>query len=185
MINWFTQLDFSVLYWIQHTFRCAVFDYFMPKITFLGELGLIWLVFAAILLCLPKYRRAGILLLASLAIGVLIGNVALKNLFLRSRPFWLDPSVRLLISVPRDYSFPSGHTLSSVIAASILTAADRRFGYAVVPLAVLIAFSRLYLFVHFSTDVLASVILGLVIGHLVWKYGSILLNKIMPQQENM
>lgn len=61
--------------------------------------------------------------------------------------------------------FPTGHTLSSVIAASILTAADRRFGYAVVPLAVLIAFSRLYLFVHFSTDVLASVILGLVIGH--------------------
>ena len=168
MINCFTQLDFSVLYWIQHTFRCAVFDYFMPKITFLGELGLIWLVFAAILLCLPKYRRAGILLLASLAIGVLIGNVALKNLFLRSRPCWLDPSVRLLISVPRDYSFPSGHTLSSVIAASILTAADRRFGYAVVPLAVLIAFSRLYLYAHFPSDVLAAAVLGVMIGELAF-----------------
>ena len=89
----------------------------------------------------------------------------------------------MLISLPRHYSFPSGHTLASVISATVLTAADRRFGYAVIPLAVLIAASRLYLFVHFSTDVLASTVLGLVIGILVWKFGSRLLDKIMPQKE--
>ena len=117
--------------------------------------------------------------------GAFVVTYGLKYLIDRERPFDRYPDRVHAYSHETSPSFPSGHTLSSVIAASILTAADRRFGYAVVPLAALIAFSRLYLFVHFSTDVLASVILGLVIGHLVWKYGSILLNKIMPQQENM
>ena len=74
---------------------------------------------------------------------MLVGNVCLKNLIARPRPCWLDSSVRLLIADPTDYSFPSGHTLSSVIGATILTKTDRRFGYAAIPLAALIAFSRL------------------------------------------
>ena len=68
--------------------------------------------------------------------------------------------MRLLIADPTDYSFPSGHTLSSVIGATILTKTDRRFGYAAIPLAALIAFSRLYLYVHFPSDVLAAAVLG-------------------------
>lgn len=84
----------------------------------------------------------------------------------RPRPCWLDQSVPLLIAVPNDYSFPSGHTLASVIGATILTAADRRFGLIAIPLAILIAFSRLYLYVHFPSDILGAVILGLGIGAL-------------------
>ena len=110
-------------------------------------------------------------LLGGLAVGVLMGNVCLKNLIARPRPCWLDSSVRLLIADPTDYSFPSGHTLSSVIGATILTKTDRRFGYAAIPLAVLLAFSRLYLFVHFPSDVLAGAVLGLVIGEVVSRYG--------------
>lgn len=72
--------------------------------------------------------------------------------------------MRLLIADPTDYSFPSGHTLSSVIGATILTKTDRRFGYAAIPLAALIAFSRLYLYVHFPSDVLAAAVLGVMIG---------------------
>ena len=87
---------------------------------------------------------------------MLVGNVCLKNLIARPRPCWLDSSVRLLIADPTDYSFPSGHTLSSVIGATILTKTDRRFGDAAIPLAALIAFSRLYLYVHFPSDVLAA-----------------------------
>ena len=82
-----------------------------------------------------------------------------------SAPCWLDQSVPLLIAVPNDYSFPSRHTLASVIGATILTAADRRFGIIAIPLAILIAFSRLYLYVHFPSDILGAVILGLGIGH--------------------
>ena len=110
-----------------------------------------------------KYRKYGIAMFAALAVGVLVGNVCLKNLIARSRPCWLE-QVPLLIANPSDYSFPSGHTLASVIGAFMLTAANRKFGAAAIPLAALIGFSRLYLYVHFPSDVLASVVLGTAIG---------------------
>ena len=99
---------------------------------------------------------------------MLVGNVCLKNLIARPRSCWLDSSVQMLIADPTDYSFPSGHTLSSVIGATILTKTDRRFGYAAIPLAALIAFSRLYLYVHFPSDVLAAAVLGVMIGELAF-----------------
>ena len=90
--------------------------------------------------------------------------------------------MQLLIATPTDYSFPSGHTLSSTIAATILTKTDRRFGYVAIPLAVLIALSRLYLYVHFPSDVFAAALLGLLIGELTFRYGGKLLDKISRRQ---
>ena len=159
-------LDWSILHGIHALLSGPFLDAVMPKITMLGNGGAVWLLAAAGLLCTKKYRTHGILLLAGLAAGVLVGNVCLKHLIARPRPCWLDRSVPLLISVPMDYSFPSGHTLSSVIGATILTDADRRFGWVAVPLAALIAFSRLYLYVHFPSDVLGAAILGIVLGRL-------------------
>ncbi len=169
--------DWSVLHWIQNTLVCPFLDLLMPKITLLGDNGMIWLLAAFALLCTKKYRKHGLLLLAGLAVGVLVGNVCLKNLVARPRPCWLDEGARLLIENPTDYSFPSGHTLSSVIGATILTKTDRRFGYAVIPLAAFIAFSRLYLYVHFPSDVLAAAALGIVIGEVTYRCrGAILEN---------
>ena len=111
-----------------------------------------------------KYRKHGAFLLAGLAVGVLAGNLTLKPLIARPRPCWLDESVQLLIANPTDYSFPSGHTLSSVIGATVLTKANRKFGFAAIPLAALIAFSRLYLYVPFPTDILGAAVLGMAIG---------------------
>ncbi len=108
-------------------------------------------------------------LLACLAIGVLAGNVCLKNLIARPRPCWLDDSVFMLISVPADYSFPSGHTLASAIGATVLTKTNRKFGWAAIPAAIIIAFSRLYLFVHFPSDILAGAVLGIAIGEAVYR----------------
>ena len=158
-------LDWSILHWIQNMLVCPALNFLMPKITLLGNGGMIWLLASGVLICTKKYRRQGILLLCGLAAGVLVGNVFLKNFVARPRPCWLDSSVRLLIANPTDYSFPSGHTLSSVIGATILTKTDRRFGYAAIPLAALIAFSRLYLYVHFPSDVLAAAVLGVVVMH--------------------
>lgn len=107
------------------------------------------------------------LLLVALALGVLTGNLTLKPLIARPRPCWVDESVRLLIPKPTDYSFPSGHTLSSVIGATVLTKANAKFGLAAIPLAALIAFSRLYLYVHF----LGAAVLGVAIGLLVCAAG--------------
>ena len=166
-------LDWSILHGIQ-ALSCPFLDFLMPKITALGNGGAIWLAAAGGLLCTRKYRKQGLILLGGLAAGVLIGNGLLKHLVARPRPCWLDPSVHLLISVPTDYSFPSGHTLSSVIGASILTRTDRRLGYIAIPLAALIAFSRLYLYVHFPSDIPGAALLGLLIGALAWCTPSLL-----------
>ena len=85
--------------------------------------------------------------------------------------------MQLLIALPKDYSFPSGHTLSSAIAATILTKSNLRFGFIAIPLALGIAFSRLYLYVHFPSDVLAAAILGMGIGMLTFRYGSRMTNQ--------
>ena len=123
------------------------------------------------MLCTKKYRRQGVILLVGLAAGVLVGNVCLKNLIARPRPCWRDDSVFMLISVPTDYSFPSGHTLASAIGATVLTKTDRRFGWAAIPVALIIAFSRLYLFVHFPSDILAGAVLGVIIGEAAYRLG--------------
>ena len=150
------RLDWTILHEIRAFLTCSLLDMLMPKITMLGNSGAVWILAAGGLLCTKKYRKYGIILLAGLAMGVLVGNVFLKHLIARPRPCWLDQSVPLLIAVPNDYSFPSGHTLASVIGATILTAADRRFGIIAIPLAILIAFSRLYLYVHFPSDILGK-----------------------------
>lgn len=170
--------DWGILHWIQNTIACPFLDAVVPKLTMLGNAGIIWILAGLALLCSKKYRRQGALVLMGLLAGLLVGNIVLKNLVARPRPCWLDPSVRLLIVSPTDYSFPSGHTLSSTIAATILTKTDRRFGYAAIPLAVLIALSRLYLYVHFPSDVLIAALLGLLIGELTFRYGGRLLDKL-------
>ncbi len=103
-------------------------------------------------------------MLAGMLTGLIIGNLILKNLVARERPCWIDSDILMLISIPEDYSFPSGHTLASTISAVILMQEDKKLGIPAVILAVLIAFSRMYLFVHFPTDILGGLLLGLVIG---------------------
>ena len=160
-------LDWSILHGLRALTACPLLDFWMPKITALGNSGIIWVLAAVALLCTKKYRKYGLMLLAGLVVAMLAGNLALKNLFARPRPCWLDESVPLLIDRPRDYSFPSGHTMAAAIGATILTAADRRFGWAAIPLAVLIAFSRMYLYVHFPSDILGGAVLGVAIGLLM------------------
>ena len=164
-------LDQTILYWIQDNLSCGLLDLLMPKLTLLGSGGAIWLLAAGGMLCTKKYRRQGVILLAGLAVGVLVGNVCLKNLIARPRPCWLDDSVKLLVSSPTDYSFHSGHTLASAIGATALTKTDHRFGWAAIPIAAIIAFSRLYLFVHFPSDILAGAVLGVAIGEAVYYLG--------------
>lgn len=158
------QIDFSILDWIQNHMRSEVLDRIMSVITHLGDKGILWLAVAAVLLFSEKNRKCGITMLLGLLSGVLVGNLLLKNLVERSRPCWINTSVAMLVSIPRDYSFPSGHTLASFIAATVLLYYDKRMGIPALLIAVLIAFSRLYLYVHFPTDVLAGMLLGIFLG---------------------
>lgn len=159
-----TDIDFKILDFIQEHFSCDFLNFLMPKITFLGNGGMIWITAAIIMIFFKKHRKTGITIGTGLFTGVIIGNVLLKNLIARERPCWINETVNMLISIPRDYSFPSGHTLSSFIAATIIMHTDKRMGIAAYMLASMIAFSRLYLYVHFPSDVLAGVLIGMIIG---------------------
>ncbi len=153
-------VDFLILDFIQEYIKNPVFDFIMPKVTILGNAGIIWIIAAVVMLCIPKYRKSGLSLSIGLVACLLLGNLWLKPWIARVRPFDMIEGFKLLIEAPSDFSFPSGHTYSSVVGAAVLTMADRRFGYFAIPLAVIIAFSRLYLYVHYPTDILGGILLG-------------------------
>ena len=115
-----TEIDFRVLDLIHDNLSCGFLDYVMPRLTSLGSGGFIWIVTAVLMLINRKYRRNGAELLSGLAGSVVIGNLLLKNLVAMSRPCWINDTVNLLIAVPTDYSFPSGHTMSSFAAAAVI-----------------------------------------------------------------
>lgn len=171
-------IDFSILYWIQDTLRCAFLDVILPFLTTLCNNGEIWIVCGIILLFFRKYRRYGIFLLLAMLLGSLIGNEILKPIVARARPCHIDTAMELLVERPSSFSFPSGHTCSSAVAATVLTLANKKFAYGAIPVAFLIAFSRLYVFVHFPTDVLAGAVLGISLGLCVTIFGNKLFDKL-------
>lgn len=137
------------------------FDFFFTHITALGDMGILWIAAGILLLCTRKYRRHGFLLLLSLLFAFLLGNVVLKNIVARDRPCWIYPDIPLLIENPKDYSFPSAHSMVGFAAAVSVWYTHKKWGIAALILAALIAFSRLYLFVHWPTDVIVGIILGI------------------------
>ena len=159
--------DFAILDWIQQYVRNAPLDWIVPKLTLLGNAGMIWIVLTLICLGVRKWRKCGITMAVSLLVGLFIGNLLLKLLVARDRPCWISPPEVMLIAVPRDYSFPSCHTLSGFAASLSLLHHQRMAGIAAVLLATGIALTRLYLYVHFPSDVLAGAILGISIALLV------------------
>ena len=158
------QIDFQILDWIQQNMRTPWLDWLMPKITFLGEAGLFWILLAILFLLWKPRRRCGMKMLAGLAGGFLLWSVGLKKIISRPRPCWINEGMEMLIRIPRDFSFPSGHSVAGFTAAVIIFRHNRRWGIPALILAALIAFSRLYLYVHFPTDVLAGILIGILTG---------------------
>ncbi len=157
-------IDFAILDFIHNNLSSGFMDFILPKITFMGNKGLIWIIAAFLLIITKKYRKNGILLLIALLLGRIIGNQLLKNLIGRQRPCWINTDIHMLISVPRDYSFPSCHTLSSSAAATVLMETDKKIGIPALIIAIIMAFSRLYLYVHFPSDIIGGAVLGIAIG---------------------
>ena len=167
MFDWLNKAELEILDGIQDIFGCSFMDAVVPVITFFGNAGWMWIVMGLVFVFIRKYRRTGITLLAGLVVHLLTCNIALKNIICRDRPCWVNDSVELLVSNPTDYSFPSGHTMVSFVAATVLTMLHPKWGFWAYPVAALLGFSRLYLYVHFPTDVLAGAILGVIVGILV------------------
>lgn len=168
MIETITSIDFQILNLIQETLRCAFMDAAMAVFSYLGEAGAIWVLTGIVLLLFRKTRAAGVMLLTAVALGFLVGEVGIKNIVCRVRPFYFNTDLVMNIHAPSGYSFPSGHSCSSFAAAFVLLQRfkEKHFvrqwwvGIAAYAVAILIAFSRLYNYVHYPSDVLAGIVLG-------------------------
>lgn len=187
-------VEISILNFIQN-YRSPIADTLMVLMTRLGDMGLIWLVISLVLLAIPKTRKLGIYLVLALIINFIIANLILKPLVARVRPFDVNKLIKLLISSPRDYSFPSGHTSASfTIVFALFFAKTKRLGRLNAKLlmgdaglskiidilfliclvfASSIAFSRLYLYVHYPTDVLGGIGVGLLSSYFSYKLAKI------------
>lgn len=170
--------ELGILDFLAEHLGCPFLDFLMPIITLFGDGGVFWIALSIVFIFIPKTRKMGITMGLSLAVGFLIGNLFLKNVVGRIRPYDLNPDFTLLVDRLHDYSFPSGHTLASFEAATAIFLYKKQLGIAALVLAALIAFSRLYLYVHYPTDVLASIILG--VGIAILSFHSI--NKLYEKK---
>lgn len=157
-------MELSILNWIQTYLRSDVLDTVMPLISRLADHGEVWILLALVLLAVKGQRLYGGAVAFGLTLDLIACNMILKPLVGRLRPFLLNPDVVLLITPPGDASFPSGHTAASFAAVFALKTAGSPLWKPALVLAVLIAFSRLYLYVHWPSDVLGGAVLGAVVG---------------------
>ena len=158
------QLELSVLDWIQAHLRCGFLDAVLPVITRLCDHGEIWIVLAVVLLLWRKKRRSGLAVSSALVMDLVCCNLILKPLIGRIRPFIVNPAVTLLVEPPMDPSFPSGHTAVSFAAAFALLAVKDPLWKPALGVTIVMAFSRLYLYVHWPSDVLGGILVGAIAG---------------------
>jgi len=158
-------VELSILDWIQANLRCGVLDAVLPVVSRICDHGEVWIVLAALLLLDKRTRKTGLCVTVSLVLDLVCCNILIKPLVGRVRPFAVNTGVTLLSPPPLDASFPSGHTAASFAAASALWTANSPLRWPSLVLAVVISLSRLYLYVHWPTDVLGGAVLGIVLGY--------------------
>ena len=158
--------DLPILDWIAANLWCPTLDFLMPIITTFGDGGIFWIAISVILMITKKYRKTGLSMAFALTMGLLVCNIILKPGVARIRPYdfqlqYFAKEIQLIAGGMHDFSFPSGHTIASFEAATAILLRHKKLGTAAMILAILIAFSRMYLYVHYPTDVIASVFLGI------------------------
>ena len=178
MLETLLNIDGGVLLWIQEYLRTPILNAIMIFITTLGDKGYIWIAATIALLIPKKTRKIGVMSAIALLGSLLINNELIKNLVKRPRPFVTFTDLQILIPTPSQYSFPSGHTSSSFAAAAVFYRhLPKKIGIPSIILAGLIGFSRLYIGVHYPTDVIAGVVMGVFLSYLA----EILINFIQKQ----
>lgn len=172
MIETIFNMDKEILLFIQKYLRFDFLTPIMKAITHLGDNGLIWIVLGCLLLFWVKTRKTGLLTLLSLLGSYLINNLLLKNLVARIRPYERITELELLIERQHDLSFPSGHSAASFAAAVVLyQLLPKKYGIPVLILAALISLSRIYVGVHYPSDIIAGALSGTLIAIATVKAG--------------
>lgn len=168
MPEFFLEAELNVLNFLNNL-HTPLLDRIFVFITHLGDKGLLWIILGLILVFIPKYKKAGYCVLLALLINLIICNITLKPLFARVRPYEYVEGLRLLIEKPHDFSFPSGHSAASFAAATAMHFNFKKWGIPFLVIAFLIAFSRLYLHVHFPSDVIFGILLGILSAYISYR----------------
>lgn len=173
------EAELNFLFALQNL-HCSWLDPIMIFFTQLGDNGIVWIVIALLCICFKKSRRCGILMGVTMLFCLALGNGVIKNLVARPRPFQVLENLEILIiPQPSEYSFPSGHTMHGMAAAVTIFLHNRKAGAAALLGAVVIAFSRMYLFVHFPTDILGGAVIGTLAAFMIY----VLAKKIKPVKQ--
>ncbi len=160
MFPYIVEVDGRILLLIQEFLRFEWLNPIVLFLTSLGNAGVIWILLAAILLLQKKYQKTGVSMAISLLIGFLITNLLLKNWVCRPRPYNMIPELHALVTA-NDWSFPSGHSTCSMAGAvSMFLGLPKKMGVPALILGALICLSRLYVGVHYPTDVLCGAAIG-------------------------
>lgn len=166
----FQKFDGGLLVAFQQTF---VIDWLTPVVTFithLGDKGFIWILFIIAALMFRNTRKAGIISAEALTISYMINNLFLKNVIARTRPYEVFSEVERLIGRQADFSFPSGHSASSFAVGLVLfLILPKRYGLPCLVLATMIALSRLYVGVHYPSDVICGALSGSLIAYILYR----------------
>lgn len=157
----------SLVFDLMEKISCVVLDWFFKIISYTGDKGIVWIVAGIIFLLNKKTKKIGLCVILSLLCAVIINNFIIKEIFDRTRPFIADPTINLIIKAPVDSSFPSGHTATSFASAVSIFFFDRKKGAIALVYATFVGLSRIYLHVHYATDVIAGVIIGVIIARCI------------------
>ncbi len=162
------EFEIRILDFIREHFSCGFLDFFFKTITKFSDSGIGWIILAVVLLCFKRTRKLGFGLAAALIIGQVIGNNILKNIFDRERPYNVNPDIKLIVPALDSFSFPSGHTRCAVECSVVIFLNNKKLGTAALIFAALTGLSRLYLYMHYPTDVLGGAVLGIIDGLLAF-----------------
>ena len=165
--------DYSILNFIQEHFRCDALDWVTQVFSTIGHAGIVWIAISILLIFFKKTRAAGVIALLSMGLGLVLGEFAIKNVVARPRPFMMDDprnlflNVELIVKKPSGFSFPSGHSCAAAAFGTVLLAKNKVLGLIFLVPVLFMLFSRCYAYVHFPTDVLAGMLLGILCAVIV------------------
>ena len=162
ILSFCQNLDGNLLLWIQENLRSEFLTPLFRFVTTTGNAGLLWIVMTCFLLVFKRTRKVGTMCAISLILSLIFTNLLIKPIAARTRPYELIEGLHILIAKPHDFSFPSGHSSAAFAAAWVIfRRLKKKFGIPALIYASIMAFSRLYLGVHYPTDVLAGILLGI------------------------